>query len=53
MTIPWIVYGPASRPGATIEADVRIDDTAPTLARIMNLPLPPQWDGKVITEALA
>lgn len=43
--IPWIYYGPAAK---LLEKDVSIRDTAPTLASLLSLQVPPEykWDGK-------
>ena len=40
MTIPWIVVGPSIRPRYTLAAPVSLLDTAPTLARLLNI-VPP------------
>jgi arylsulfatase A-like enzyme len=44
--------GPGIRPGAR-PGEVRLIDVAPTLARLLGLPVPPQATGRVIEEALA
>jgi predicted AlkP superfamily pyrophosphatase or phosphodiesterase len=49
MTIPWILWGENIKPGFTIEEQIVIFDTAPTLAHILKLPLPREWDGQIIT----
>ena len=51
MTIPWLVAGPDIKAGYQIQGPVSLLDTAPTLARLMNLPLHPQWEGKPVDEA--
>jgi arylsulfatase A-like enzyme len=50
MTVPWIAAGPDIIGSHTIAADVSVLDTAPTLARIIGIPLHPSWEGKVIDE---
>ena len=45
MTIPWILCGPGIPTGKTIQAPVRIFDTAPTIAGILGLPQAREWDG--------
>ncbi len=52
LTIPWIVMGPRIRPGFEIAAPVSLLDTAPTLATLLDIPVPPQWEGRSIDEAL-
>jgi predicted AlkP superfamily pyrophosphatase or phosphodiesterase len=44
MTIPWILSG-SGIPKAELNGQVRIFDTAPTLAALMGLTSPPEWDG--------
>ena len=48
--IPWMVMGPSIRKNYTIESTVSILDTAPTLARIMRLPMLDFWEGEVMEE---
>lgn len=52
MTIPWVVSGPEVRQGHKIQTPVVIYDTAATAAALMGLPLPREWDGKPVQEAL-
>ncbi len=51
MTIPWIVAGPQIRQGHQIAQPVSLIDTAPTLARIMGLQPPRDWEGVCVDEA--
>jgi arylsulfatase A-like enzyme len=51
MTIPWILSG-TGVPKVELNGQVHIYDTAPTLAAILNLPLPKDWDGRPIADAL-
>jgi arylsulfatase A-like enzyme len=50
MTIPWIVSGPGIQPGQLTSA-VQTMDTAATAAWALDLPIPAEWDGRVVTEA--
>jgi predicted AlkP superfamily pyrophosphatase or phosphodiesterase len=51
MTIPWALAGPGIRRGCRLEGPVRIIDTAPTIARLLDLPIPAAWQGRPILEA--
>ena len=51
MTIPWILAGPGIRPNRSLQMPVSLLDTAPTLARLLNVKPDPQWEGHVIEEA--
>jgi arylsulfatase A-like enzyme len=53
LTIPWIVSGPGVRRGHQVAAPVDITDTAPTITHLLGLPMPAEWTGRVVTEALA
>lgn len=53
MLIPWILSGARVRRGIELDSDVRIFDTCPTLAHLIGIPLAPEWDGRVVEEALA
>jgi len=50
MTIPWIISGPGIRAGYQIQTNVNLLDTAPTIARILDLKVPDVWEGKCIEE---
>lgn len=52
MTIPWILAGAGVKTGCSLNGSVSILDTAPTLAYLLGLPLPPEWQGRVVHEAL-
>jgi predicted AlkP superfamily pyrophosphatase or phosphodiesterase len=52
MTIPWILVGPGVQRGCRLTGPVSILDTAPTLAHLLRLPIPPEWQGQVVFEAL-
>jgi len=50
MNIPWIASGPTIRSDHVIRGAVSIVDTAPTLARILEISPHPVWEGKVVDE---
>jgi len=50
MTIPWIISGPRVVPGQ-LDTQVRIMDTAATIAYVLGLPQPPEWEGVPVFEA--
>ena len=50
MTIPWMVSGPRVRANHAIAGPVSLLDTAPTLAHILGVPAPAQWEGRVVAE---
>ena len=52
VTIPWVVSGPGVRRGHQIAGPVSIVDTAPTIAHLLGLPIPAEWSGRIVTEAL-
>jgi predicted AlkP superfamily pyrophosphatase or phosphodiesterase len=53
MTIPWMIAGTGIKPGYTIQRPVSLLDTAPTVARILNLRPPTDWEGTSVDEAFA
>jgi hypothetical protein len=53
MLIPWILSGAGVRAGAALDGAVRIFDTCPTLAHLLGIPPAPEWEGRIVTEALA
>ncbi|MDZ4771172.1 MAG: alkaline phosphatase family protein [Chloroflexota bacterium] len=52
MTIPWIMLGAGVRAGHTIARDVNLLDTAPTIAHLLGLSAPREWEGTPVVEAL-
>lgn len=50
MTIPWIIAGPGVR-HAVLPTNVNTTDTAATVAWVLGLPLPQEWDGLPVLEA--
>lgn len=52
-TIPWIINGPAAVGGGTVLPNaIETYDTAATALTILGLPIPENWDGRAVTEAL-
>ena len=51
MIVPWLIAGPSFRRGHTIAGPVSLLDTAPTLARVLDLQPPREWEGRVVAEA--
>jgi predicted AlkP superfamily pyrophosphatase or phosphodiesterase len=52
MLIPWILSGAGVRRGMPLEQPVQIFDTCPTLANLIGIPLAPEWEGRVVREAM-
>jgi predicted AlkP superfamily pyrophosphatase or phosphodiesterase len=52
MTIPWLMYGAGVREGYVIERAVSLLDTAPTIAHLLGVKLPREWEGTPVAEAL-
>jgi predicted AlkP superfamily pyrophosphatase or phosphodiesterase len=50
MIIPWIISGPGIRSGYQIQTNVNLIDTAPTIAKILDLKVPDLWEGMRIEE---
>lgn len=48
--IPWVLAGPQVRPGHQITAAISLLDTAPTFARLLDIPVHPQWEGRCVEE---
>jgi predicted AlkP superfamily pyrophosphatase or phosphodiesterase len=53
LTIPWLLAGPGLRAGHALQTPVSLLDTAPTLARLLELKPEEEWEGKVVTEAFS
>lgn len=51
MTIPWLIMGAGVRAGHVIERAVSLLDTAPTIARLLALKVPSEWEGSSVDEA--
>jgi predicted AlkP superfamily pyrophosphatase or phosphodiesterase len=52
MTIPWIINGQNVKPNYAIQAPVGLCDTAATIAHLLNIPRPPEWEGQPVMDAL-
>jgi predicted AlkP superfamily pyrophosphatase or phosphodiesterase len=50
MTIPWMAVGPNIKKGYTIRSQVSLLDTAPTLAKILELQPHRDWEGHIVEE---
>ena len=53
MTIPWLVFGGAARPGMTLDRRIVVQDTASTSLAALGIAIPGDWQGQTIREALA
>lgn len=52
MTIPWLLAGPRVRVGHELQEPISLLDTAPTLARLLDVAPDGQWEGRCVAEAL-
>ena len=50
MTIPWIAVGPKIKRGYIIQSQVTLLDTAPTIARLLEIQPDREWEGKCVDE---
>lgn len=50
MTIPWMIAGPDIRANYQINFPVSLLDSAPTLAHLLGIRTPPQWEGVCLHE---
>ena len=50
MTIPWMAYGKGIRTNYEIQAEVSLLNTAPTIARMLNIEAVQTWDGTILEE---
>ena len=50
MTIPWMAVGPTIKKGYTIQSQVSLLDTAPTIARLIELQPHHEWEGCCVDE---
>lgn len=53
MLIPWIAVGAGIKKGVTLTGPVSTCDTAATALELLGLPIPAEWDGKPVYDALA
>ncbi len=51
MTIPWMIGGAGVKRGHLIQQPVSLLDTAPTIAHLLGVPCPADWEGAAVTEA--
>ena len=51
MTIPWLIGGAGVKRGYTIQREVTLLDTAPTIAHLLGIPRPTDWEGQPVLEA--
>ncbi|MGB7219228.1 MAG: alkaline phosphatase [Vicinamibacterales bacterium] len=51
LEIPWIARGAGIARGVVIERAVSTSDTAPTVAALLGLRVPPVWTGRPVAEA--
>ena len=52
VTIPWIISGHGIWARRELLAPVHITDTAPTIAALLGLTAPHEWQGRVVSAAL-
>lgn len=52
MTIPWMAFGRMVQPGVTIKRPIIIYDTAATVLAALGVPIPSDWRGRPVREAL-
>ncbi len=52
MTIPWMAFGGAARRGVVVERRVVVFDTAATVLEALGVPIPGDWQGAPVHEAL-
>lgn len=53
MTIPWMMMGTGIKQGYEITRRVTLLDTAPTIARLLGLRSPRDWEGESVDEAFS
>jgi predicted AlkP superfamily pyrophosphatase or phosphodiesterase len=53
MLIPWVLWGAGVRQGTSLDGSIRIFDTCPTLAYLLGVTPAPEWEGRVVAEALS
>jgi predicted AlkP superfamily pyrophosphatase or phosphodiesterase len=53
MIVPWLIAGPGIQRGHAITGPVSLLDTAPTLAHVLDLRPPREWEGLVVEEAFS
>lgn len=53
MTIPWIAWGKGVKKDFAISVPITTYDTSATALWLLDVPIPPDWDGKPVTTAFA
>ena len=49
-TVPWLAIGPGISPDRSLATNISTVDTAATALYALNLPIPPEWDGRPVLE---
>lgn len=49
-TVPWLAVGPGVPAGLSLHSRIAMYDTAATTLYALKLPIPPEWDGRPVTE---
>ncbi len=52
MTIPWMAFGGAARRGVIVDRRIVVFDTAATALAALGVPIPGDWQGRPLLEAL-
>jgi predicted AlkP superfamily pyrophosphatase or phosphodiesterase len=50
MLIPWMAAGPNIKRGYAIQSQITLLDTAPTIAKLLGIQVPRDWEGRSIEE---
>lgn len=50
MLIPWMADGPTIKRGYTIQSQITLLDTAPTITKILGIQAHPDWEGRSVDE---
>jgi predicted AlkP superfamily pyrophosphatase or phosphodiesterase len=53
MTIPWLAFGGAVRPGVRLDRRIVVYDTAPTALAALGIAIPGDWQGRPVSEAIS
>jgi predicted AlkP superfamily pyrophosphatase or phosphodiesterase len=46
--VPWLAVGPGVPAGVTLTDPIMMFDNAATVLQALNIPIPPQWDGRPV-----
>jgi predicted AlkP superfamily pyrophosphatase or phosphodiesterase len=52
VTVPWLAFGGAARAGVVLKREIVTYDTAATVLAALGLPVPGDWHGRPVREAL-